>query len=291
MEKRSFQNPIIRILGLGLLFGVALIIGKGPQTAGDEARRVVVTANDLVHLRVAFMRTWQREPAQMELRGELEKFLREEVLYREALARGYDRDDLVVRRAMQRKMEFIGEAQVGREPLTDEEIHAYFALRQERYRTPAVVSFAQVFFSPDARGDGAERDALEALDEIGRVNPDITRLSRWGDPLMLQSFYPEQREDRVAAMFGKDFATAILELEPGRWEGPIPSGYGLHLVLITGKEPSRIPEWSEVRARVVTDMEYEARSAAREQLFQEIAQQYQVIFDDEVKALMEGGSS
>ena len=80
VEKRFSQNPLIHILGLGLLFGVVLIIGKGPHTAGDEARHVVVTANDLVQLRVAFMRTWQRESSPTELRGQLEQFLREEVV-------------------------------------------------------------------------------------------------------------------------------------------------------------------------------------------------------------------
>jgi hypothetical protein len=102
------QNSVLHILGLGLLLGVVLLVAKGPPTSGDEERLVVITAADLAQLRVAFMRTWQREPTQMELQGELEKFIREEVLYREALARGYDRDDLVVRRAMQGKMEFLG---------------------------------------------------------------------------------------------------------------------------------------------------------------------------------------
>jgi parvulin-like peptidyl-prolyl isomerase len=276
-------------LGLGLLLGVVLLVGKGPPTSGDEERLVVITANDLAQLRVAFMRTWQREPTQMELQGELEKFIREEVLYREALARGYDRDDLVVRRAMQRKMEFLGQAQVAAEPPTDEEIQAYFSLRQERYRTPNVISFAQVYFNPDTRDGRTERDAIEALEAIRRTDPDTAQLSRWGDPVMLQSFYPDQTEQAVRSAFGEEFATAVLALEPGQWQGPIPSGYGLHLVRITRRQESRVPEWTEVRSRVVTDMEYEARNAAQEQLFQEIAQQYQVVFDGEVRALMESG--
>ena len=289
MKKRVFQNPILHIFGLGLLLGVALLVARGPATAGDEERLVVITVNDLAQLRVAFMRTWQREPTQIELQGELEKFIREEVLYREALARGYDRDDLVVRRAMQRKMEFLGQAQAAKEPPSDDEVQAYFALRQERYRTPTVISFAQVYFNPEEREDRAERDAIEALEEMRRINPDTAQLSRWGDPVMLQSFYPEQTEQDVKSSFGEEFATAVLALEPGQWRGPIPSGYGLHLVRITRRHESRVPDWTEVRGRIVTDMEYEARNAAQEQLFQEIAQQYQVVFDSEVRALMEIG--
>jgi hypothetical protein len=287
VRKKFLQSTLFHVLGLGLLLGVALLIAKGPPTAGDEARRVVITASDLAQLRVAFMRTWQREPTDVELRGELEKFIREEVLYREALARGYDRDDIVVRRAMQRKMEFLGQAQATAEPPSDEEIQAYFALRTEKYRTPAVVSFSQVYFNPDTREDRLERDAIEALEEIRRVDPDAAELTRWGDPVMLQSDYPDQTEQDVAATFGEEFATAVLGLEVEKWEGPVRSGYGLHLVRITRKQESRIPEWTEVRSRVLTDMEYEAGNAAKEQLFQEIAQQYQVLFDNDVRSLLE----
>ncbi len=130
------SSPLVHILGLGLLLGLSLLIAKGPPTAGDEARRVIVTRNELAHLTAGFMRTWNREPTADELRGELEKFLGEEVLYHEALARGYDADDLAVRRAMQRKMEFLGESQVAAEPPTDVEIRAYFALRQENTEHP-----------------------------------------------------------------------------------------------------------------------------------------------------------
>jgi peptidyl-prolyl cis-trans isomerase C len=286
---RFKQNTALHILGLGLLLGVVLLVAKGPPTTGDEERLVVVTANDLAQLRVGFMRTWQREPTQMELQRELEKFIREEVLYREALARGYDRDDLVVRRAMQRKMEFLAQSQVANEPPTDEEIQAYFALRQERYRTPTVISFAQVYFNPEGHEGGAERDAIEALEGIRRADPDPAQLSRWGDAVMLQSYYPDQTEQDVQSTFGAEFATAVLALEPGKWQGPVRSAYGLHLVRVTRREESRLPDWKEVRSRIVTDMEYEARNAAQEQLFQEIAQGYQVVFDGEVRALMESG--
>jgi hypothetical protein len=285
--KQLFHSTLFHILGLGFLLGVALLIAERPPTAGDEARRVVVTASDLAQLRVAFMRTWQREPTDVELRGELEKFIREEVLYREALARGYDRDDIVVRRAMQRKMEFLGQAQATAAPPSDDEIQAYFALRREKYRTSAVVSFSQVYFNPDTREGRSERDAIEALGEIRRIDPDVAELNRWGDPVMLPSYHSDQTEQDVASTFGEDFVQAILALKVGTWEGPVLSGYGLHLVRITRKQESRIPEWTEVRSRVVTDMEYEAGNAAKEQLFQEIAQQYQVLFDNEVRSLLE----
>lgn len=159
------------------------------------------------------------------------------------------------------------------------------ALRQERYRTPTVISFMQVYFDESR----AERDAVQVLEEIRRVDPDLAQLARWGDAVMLQSYYPDQTKQDVTSAFGEDFAAAVLALEPGQWQGPARSGYGLHLVRITRREESRVPDWTQVRSRVVTDMEYEARNAAQDQLFQEIAPQYQVVFDGEVRALIESG--
>jgi hypothetical protein len=286
-ERRLLNNPIVHILVLGVLLGVALVIAKGPPTEGAEARRVVITGGDLLQLRAAFMRTWQREPTQMELRGELEKLIREEVLYREALARGYDRDDVVVRRAMQRKMEFLAESQSLREPPSDDEIQAYFALRQERYRVPALLGFQQVYINPDARGGTVEGDVQQVLAELRAADPEPAELVRWGDRLMLSSSYVDQTDQDIRSQFGEGFAAAVAQLEPGEWQGPVPSGYGLHLVKVTRRQDSRIPEWTEVRQRVLADMEYEARNATREQLYQEIAQNYQVLLDSQVRDFVE----
>lgn len=288
-RKRFLSSPVVHVLALGLLFGVILLIAQGPPTTGDESRRVVVTRNDLAHLTASFMRTWNRPPTEKELRGELESFLREEILYREALARGYDEDDIVVRRAMQRKMEFLGESQVAAAPPTDEELRAYFALRQDKYREPAVLSFEQIYFSPERR-ENAERDATTALERLRRERPEGAQLDQWGDRLMLPSTYSNATEPAIARDFGETFAKAITELSPGNWEGPVESGYGLHLVRVTARVDPAVPELSEVRGQVLADMEYEARNAAREQMFQEIAQQYRIVFDNDTKALMESGS-
>lgn len=148
MLAEGVRHPAVRIFVLGLLVAAAILVVRGAPT-GDEARRVVVTGSDLLQLRAGFMRTWQREPTDTELRGLVERHIRQEVLYREALARGYDRDDPVVRRAMQQKMEFLAAAQGGQGPPTDDEIEAYFALRREKYRLPAVLTLEQVYINTD----------------------------------------------------------------------------------------------------------------------------------------------
>jgi hypothetical protein len=280
------RHPAVHIVILGVVVAAAILIAKGPPT-GDEARRVVITGADVMQLRAGFMRTWQREPTAIELRGEIEKFIRQEVLYREALARGYDRDDLVVRRAMQQKMEFLASSQAMREPPTDDEIEAYFALRKERYRLPAVVSFAQVYVSADRRGESALQDAEALLERLRRDDPDLAEVSSWGDSIMVPPVSPGMTEQEIRSTFGDDFASSVVAQEVGDWQGPVTSGYGLHLVKVTKRQDSRIPEPKEVSARIIGDMEYEARTAAKEQLYQEIAQNYQIMLDRPVRDLLE----
>jgi peptidyl-prolyl cis-trans isomerase C len=281
-----FKKPAVHVTLLGLIVAAAILIAKGPP-ATDASKRVAVTGADLLQQRAAFMRTWQREPTAEELRGALEKHIRQEVLYREALARGYDRDDLVVRRVMQQKMEFLAASQAMQEPPTEEEIEAFFTLRQERYRLPAVLSFEQIYLSADQRGAAVEQAAIDLLARLRSEDPDPDALVSWGDAIMLDTTYAHQTERDAAAAFGELFAEALVRLPIGEWQGPVSSGYGLHLVKVTEREESRVPEWREVATRVISDMEFEAKAAARDQLYQEIAQSYEVFLDNEVREFLE----
>ena len=286
MNRDIFKNPVVHVVLFGVLVAAALLLIRGPSS-GDEERRVVITGGDLLQQRAAFMRTWQREPTADELRGALEQHIRQEVLYREALARGFDRDDMVVRRAMQQKMEFLAASQALQEPPTEDEIEAFFALRQERYRLPAVVTFSQVYVSTDKQGEAAARSADELLERLRREDPEPAELAAWGDPIMLPSVVVDWDEPEVARDFGDDFAAQVVGLEPGSWLGPIVSGYGLHLVKVLQRQDSRIPDWREVSGRVIGDMEFEAKASSRDQLYQEIAQNYEIVFDGQVRDLLD----
>jgi parvulin-like peptidyl-prolyl isomerase len=284
--RELLHKPLVRVVILGVLVAAAILLAKGPPTAG-ESRRVVITGGDLMQLRAAFMRTWQREPTVDELRGSLEQHIRQEVLYREALARGYDRDDLVVRRAMQQKMEFLAASQALQEPPSEEEVEAFFALRQERYRLPAVVTFSQIYISVDQRGAGADAFAAELLERLRREDPEPAEGESWGDPIMLPPLVTAQTEPEVERTFGGEFAAQVIASDIGEWSGPVVSGYGLHLVKVLERQDSRIPEWREVAGRVMSDMEFEAKASSKDQLYQEIAQNYEIVLDSQVRGLLE----
>ncbi|MGB6907241.1 MAG: peptidyl-prolyl cis-trans isomerase, partial [Methyloceanibacter sp.] len=102
------REPLVHFVLIGAaVFGLyALVSGDERDNARD---RIVVTEGRVQQLAQVFAKTWQRPPGPEELRGLVDAYIKEEVYYREALKLGLDRDDTLIRRRMQQKMEFVTE--------------------------------------------------------------------------------------------------------------------------------------------------------------------------------------
>jgi len=273
------KSPLIHIVLFGCLLGVVLVIGLGRPSAVDDATRVVITADDIAQLRAGWMRTWQREPTAEELRGQLEKFVHDEVLYREAVRLGYDKDDVLIRHTLKLKMEFLGEAQAQKIDPSLDEMQAYYAMRKDRYRVPAKVSFVHVYFSTDKRGTRAEADAKETLEKMLAANPDLGGLAGYGDRFMLKDHYVGQDERQLRATFGETFAQQAVSLAPGTWQGPVASSYGLHLVKVYDRQEAYLPAIEDIEKKIRDDMDFDNREAFKQLFYTEILRNYQVEYD------------
>jgi peptidyl-prolyl cis-trans isomerase C len=247
---------------------------------------VVITDADVAHVRAKWMRTWNRPPTNEELQGALQRYVREEILYREALAKGLDRGDPTVKLALVRKLSMMAGGLADQREITDEEIQAYFALRKERYRIPQRTSLRQVFVNRDQRGEAAEEHALEVLTALRERQPQPHEIPTFGDPLMLDQSFSGVTDQDLARTFGGPFVDAVSALAVGEWQGPVESGYGLHLVQVVDRQPSSLPEWQQVRERILEDMRYEARRAAEDQFFQEVASGYRVSYQAGAAAVL-----
>jgi peptidyl-prolyl cis-trans isomerase C len=271
---------------LGLLVAALFFLSLGPPVAELDRTRVVITDADVAHVRAKWMRTWNRPPTGEELRGALQRYLREEILYREALAKGLDRGDPTVKLALVRKLSMMASGLADQREVTDQEIEAYFALRKDRYRIPQRTSLRQVFVNRDQRREAADDHAREVLAALREHQPQPQELAAFGDPLMLDQSFTEATDQDLARTFGGPFVDAVAALEPGEWQGPVVSGYGLHLVQVVDRKESSLPQWQQVRERILEDMRYEARRAAEDQFFQEVASGYRVSYDEGAAAAL-----
>jgi hypothetical protein len=268
MLVRLLREPLVHFLLLGgLLFA---IVGRGEPRAGIADRQIVVREADVSRLAGNFSRTWHRPPDADELQAQIQDYIREEVLYRSALALGLDKDDTIIRRRLRQKMEFLFEDTVA--PPQEAELRAYLHAHPEKFRTQPLISFRQIFVS-QSRGADAEADARQILARLVSTAPGATN---GGDALLLGDTFTRMPLDRIAALFGESFAKAVAQSAVGRWVGPLRSGYGLHLVLVTDAQPAELPPFEQVRSAVEREWLAEHRAAAQAAQYQALLAGYRV---------------
>jgi hypothetical protein len=271
MLRRLIREPLVHFLLLG--GAVFLILGRGGTDAGGDDRQIVVRQADIKRLAAAFAQTWHRPPDANELQTQIDDYIREEVLYRTALTLGLDKDDLIIRRRLRQKMEFTFEDTVP--PPQEAKLRAYFAAHADKFRSQPLISFRQVFVSLQ-RGNTAETDARRILTQLASAAPGA---SDEGDTLLLGEGFNQTPLDRIAALFGDEFAGALATASPGRWIGPLRSSYGLHLVLVTASQPAALPPFDQVRPTVEREWFAERRAAALTAQYQALLAGYQVIVE------------
>lgn len=210
IQKQASWRTFAHLFAFGLLLALALMLVRGTPGESENASRVVFTEADVAQVRAKFMRTWNRPPTALELRKGLHQYVRDEILYREALERNLDRADPTVRLAMVRKITMMGIAQAEAAELTDEDIKAYFALRKERYRIPARVDMVQVYLNKDKRGDNIQTDAEQLLESLRKREPKPEELAHFGDVSMLRNSYSDMSEQEIDRVFGGDLSSAAM---------------------------------------------------------------------------------
>jgi hypothetical protein len=258
----------------GLLLFAAYAAFQRFASPAQPSHQIELTLEDLRGLEIAFTSRWQRPPTPDEMVGMVESKVREEVLYREALALGLDKEDTIVKRRMAQKMEFLAEdVSAAREP-SGEELAAWFAQNARRFALPGRASFRHLYFSPDRRGARAHDDAAQALDQLGGQPEDAPAV---GDPFMFQDTLADRSSEQLAKDFGPGFARAVFELAPGSWQGPIESGYGWHLVFVSALTPGRVPALEEVEADVKTAWRADQQAEAWRKAYEAMRAKYELV--------------
>ena len=270
---RWLRDPLVAFLLLGL--GVFML--DGWLTGSETARPVIeITPAEVDRLQARWVAQWGREPTGPELQTLIDEAVDEEILFREAQRLGLDRDDAIVRRRLAQKLTFILEDAGGSGPPSAAEVEEYYAQHAQRYRRPGRTTFDHVFLSGDSRADPAG-DAAALLDEV-RADDDGWR--RRGDPFMLARSYADRSDQEIAGLFGGGFADAVSGLPGGDWNGPVESTYGMHLVRVNGRTPSRAPALAEVRGRVLADLRENRRRERSLAAYEALRNDYEVLLPD-----------
>ncbi len=273
MMKRILTEPLVHFL----LIGALLFVGFALLQSDDQSMEttIVVTDSDIKILKADFERTWQRPPRETELEGLIEEKIREEIAYREGLALGLDRDDPYIRRRLRMKLELMLEDISAQGSPADEVLQKFLYDNREKFRQEPRYSLSQIYLNPAQRRETLEEDAEELLERLNRGRHQVD-LGQIGDSIMLPRDIPMSPASVINRQFGSDFTNQLSDIATGTWQGPIRSGYGIHLVLIDERVEGRDPELEEIRPLVEREYELVMRKELKEKIYANLREKYTV---------------
>jgi peptidyl-prolyl cis-trans isomerase C len=277
--RRISREPLVHFLLLGMaLFAVSGYVHRG-RGGPESSSQIALTLDELRQLDISFESQWRRPPTPGEFNNLIEDKVQEEILYREGLAMGLDKNDTIVKRRMAQKVRFLAEdVATAHEPTSAElKVWYYDGKNRERFTLPGRITFRHVYFSPDTRGQRAYDDAIETLARVAGEPEDSKVAPLQADRFMFSRYYADRSSEQLAKDFGPQFAQAILKIKPGSWQGPIESGYGWHLVYVESFTPGRIPAFEEAESDVKMAWLADQKAHAWEKTYQEIRARYAVL--------------
>ncbi len=273
--RRLLREPLLHFLAIGLAL---FLVFDRFDPGGPGTGRIVITPGQVDAISTGFARTWQRPPTEAELKTLLDEYVREEIATREAMAAGLDRDDTVIRRRLRQKFEFGADDGADAAPPTDAQLQAWLDAHADRYRREPRITLRQVDLSPERHPGTLEADARKRLAQLAQAGPDA-RIEGLGDSRLLPADMTRLPHGDLARDFGEPFAEAVMKAEPGRWIGPLRSGYGLHLVLVREREEALVAPLEQVRAQVARDFAADRRRRALDERYATLLGRYRVVIE------------
>jgi hypothetical protein len=272
------REPLVHFFLAGAaIFGLYAIVDDSPPPVA--ASQIVLSEDEARRLVAEFEATWRRMPTAEELDFMIGEWLREEIYVREALALGLDRDDAVIRRRLQMKMEFLTESGAAAVEPDEATLQAHLDSHPARFSAPALVAFEQILLDDGVAAE--EVDLVEA------------RLNRGADPgtaarpTLLPPVFGPSPMQVVDGTFGAGFFRALEGLPLGAWTGPVESSLGRHLVRVLERQDGRLPPLAEVRDRVEQDWRATFTEQLRQERFEALLARYTVARPDAAAVLRE----
>ena len=274
------REPLLHFLVIGAV--LFLVFAQMNGTATKNNNDIIITKSDLDLLAYKWLKSAGRPPTELEREQQLKRYIREQVLYREAVAMGLDKNDVIVRQRLAKKMEYLfNDLSFVPEP-TEAELVSFLDEHAKKFTRPAEITFSQIFFDPNLRDQNINNDAEELLAQLKENTKEVDTINL-GDRSLLPYTVSNEREKQLASMFGEAFAKQAFLLPVNSWQGPIDSEYGAHLIYINSRIEAKLPPLAEIRERITREWRSAKQKAANELFYKSLHQRYKVVIDSEVK--------
>ncbi len=278
------RDPLIHFLVIGgMLFAAYGLLSPD----GNDPKSIAVTRNALLNFAQYRANTFNfdlfdqglDELTTTERQALVDEYVREEALYREALALGLDQGDYIIRQRLIQRLELLLEDNNETTDVDPDELIEFYTQFNDDYWEPAVYTFTHVFFNAELRGEaGAHEAAFEALVKLNEQSVPFSGALGFGDrPLYFQN-YVERTRDFIEANLGQDLISLLDDIEPSKlkWRGPVRSPYGWHLILLTAREEAWLPSLEEIEDRVREDHRRTQKEQVQRRQLDQVVNSYEV---------------
>jgi peptidyl-prolyl cis-trans isomerase C len=280
------KSPIKKIVLFGSLLAIVLLLVFGSKLPSEKDRLILINNEDFNHIIASWTKTWQRPPTKEELQGVMQNYVRDEILYQEALKQGLDKNNGMVKRSLIMQMNMLAEGQFAEREIKDSDILAYYNLRKDQYLQPEKYTFFQLYFSSEKLGNQTKEKVEKIIEELNKNSIKPEAAQSYGDVIMLESMLKEKEPVYIDRTFGDEFTLKISNLPFNEWSGPIQSSFGWHAIYMMEKSDAKPEPLETVKEEILREMTYEEKEAAKEQFYTELLQQYKVVYEGEAKNIV-----
>ena len=276
MLKTIVKEPLLQFLIIGVV--VFSLVSVMSESNEPDNLTINVSPAQIERWKAVFEQQRLRPPTETEVTELIDDHIREEILYREAIAMGLEKDDTVVRRRMVHKIRFVTEGLFTFEEPEEEKLTHYIEEHAARYRIPDQITFSQVYFNVSKENATKAAATLKTLNSMDTFTKE--QLKELGDPIFVDSKFQDVSIKEVSKTFGIAFSEGINNLTTGEWHGPLQSGLGLHLVKVDKVTEMPLPQASEIKDRVLADYKQEQFKKLNESFYEDLKSRYEITIAD-----------
>ena len=240
----------------------------------ENNKDIYISDQELTSLISAWKSQVGRDPTDEEIVKIINNLVEEEILYREALLLGLDKEDRIIKRRLAQKITFLKQETLPENP-NQEDLRQFYDENKEKYYIKPSYSFTHLFFAKET--DSLTR-SIEALNDL---LADATSID--SDPYLLGKNFTDKTLEEIARNFGNNFIAAFDDMEPNKWSGPFESSFGHHLVLLKDFEGGYYPSFNEIRDQVLSDYLTMNKENAVNQYINNVKSEYRIIINPNLK--------
>ena len=259
---------------LSIFFIVGFVIYLIDITLNSyDETEIYISDQEIISLVTAWKSQVGRNPNDDEIARIINNLVEEEILYREALLLGLDKEDRIIKRRLAQKISFLKQETLPKAP-SIEELTKYFKTNKEKYYIDSKYTFTHYFFS--AENDSYKRSINSYDDITNGVNVN-------SDPFLLGKNFIDVSSREIDNDFGSNFSLYFKDIEIDKWHGPYKSAFGHHIIFVTQIVEGYYPELSTVLQRVEVDFMLNQRDIQLENYLNEIRSKYKIYINPDLK--------